>query len=200
MVWYTRIITVASMVTSMQSTEGSSLGFDLFFLALPLAISVGLWVMTRVPRWCHLAAFSLGFALYALLAAYLTIFVFHRVDIKFWEVPETAFEIGLVSGALATAAAAIALAVGLLVGERIFKADPGRRHWVHSLVAGALISPVAGLFVLFFGDRYPHLGWELSSGVLVVLPILYGLLWFRRPATHPEPESPRTGEPGIDGR
>ena len=85
-----------------------------------------------------------------------------------------AFEIGLASAGAVNAITALALTAGYLFAERAFKSGAGRRHWTHSLLAGALTTL---LVALLFGQT------AADSALLgpVVLPVAYALVWFRKP-------------------
>jgi len=155
----------------------------LVLLVVPILVASGLLLMTRARRWQHIAAFLLGAALYAVIGAYLSINVFHQVDWKFREAPQTAFEIGLASAGITNLVAALALTAGLLFAERVFNSDTGRRHWLHSLLAGVLASPVGGLVVLVLGHAAPELSFWAG---LVLPPIAYALVWFRKPGRVPQ--------------
>jgi uncharacterized membrane protein len=161
------------------SAQGPSLlKVGLVLLALPITITTGLWLLTGARRWCHIAAFSLGSVLFGAGTAYQTIYVFHQVDWKFREAPRVAFEVGLASAGVINVATALAFTLGLLLAEYAFKSDVGRRHWAHSLLAGALTALLAGLLL-------GQTATDFSLGGLVVLPVAYALVWFRKPGKEP---------------
>src|SRR5713101_6738052 len=114
-------------------------------LALPITVSAGLWLATSARRWFHIAAFSVGSALFGVSSACLAIYAFHQVDWKFRDAPWVAFEVDLASAGLTNLVMALAFTGGLLFAECVFKSDVARRHWTHSLLAGALTTLLAGL-------------------------------------------------------
>jgi uncharacterized membrane protein len=150
----------------------------MILLALQIALTTGLWLLTGARRWRHIAAFSLGSALFGAGTAYQAIYVFHQVDWKFREAPRVAFEVALASAGVINVATTLAFTLGLLFAERAFKSDVGRRHWAHSLLAGALTALLAGLLLSWTVSDFALIG-------LVVLPVAYAFVWFRKPGKEP---------------
>jgi uncharacterized membrane protein len=162
------------------SAQGPSLArVALVLPAVPVTLTTGLSLLTSARRWRHIAAFSLGSVLFGAGAAYQTIYVFHQVDWKFREAPQVAFEVALASAGVIYVATALAFTLGLLLAERVFKSDAGCRHWAHSLMAGALTALLAGLILGRTASDFALIG-------LVVPPVAYALVWFRKPPERTE--------------
>lgn len=153
----------------------------LILLAVPVTACIGLSLLAGAHRWRHVAAFSLGSLLpYPMVGACLAIFASHQVH----QVDELGLstrdvlEIDLALAEIASVVAALALAAGFLFAERVLKSDVGRRHWTHSLLAGAL---TALLVELLLGQTVG----DAPLLALVVLPVAYALVWFRKPGKRP---------------
>ncbi len=155
----------------------------LILLAMPIAAGVGLSLLAGARRWRHVAAFFLGWVLYATIDSYLTIFVFrHPKGVLSVDELNLAtgdvFELGQALVEVASVVTALALAVGFLFAERVLKSDVGRRHWTHSLFAGALTAFLAFHLLARMGAVCFLLG-------LAVLPFAYAAAWFRKPGKVP---------------
>jgi len=151
----------------------------LILLVVPITAIIGLLLLAGARWWRHAAAFLLGsLLLYPTAGGLLAIFASHPVN-QVDELGMTDREIlgiGLALAEIASVVATLALVAGILFAERMFKSDVGRRHWIHSLLAGALTALAFALLLYQTAADSPLLA-------LGVLPVAYAILWFRKPGT-----------------
>lgn len=167
--------------------EPSALLAILILLAVPLAVGGGLSLLVGARRRRHVTAFLLGYLLiYLIVGAFLSILASgeaHPVgELGFTD--REILEICVALAEVASVVATMALIAGLLLAERVLKSDVGRRHWTHSLLAGA----VTALVVLLLQD---YAAGVLFLWVLILMPFVYALVWFRESGKGPAESDPK---------